>query len=245
MCDHFYNLFLLFLYCSWSPSARLDELLYIIGNLRIENRNRQMGENKGRHVWRAHPCPRDRKQENTISHVEPKREVNSCSGQCHSKRLKENRNSLRISQVQSLLETRKKSAPVNPQVQPDCNEHHITADPVNPVNDERRIDIQRQLVRNQWRRDHDREKRTYKHDINQKSEPPVPIPAPARKRLVPLPVQIIMENDDDKENHPEDFMMRTPDLAVIQNCEEKEKHHCVYNHTKLHNKPPMNLFSSL
>ena len=47
MCDHFYNLFLLFLYCSWSPSARLDELLYIIGNLRIENRNRQMGENKG------------------------------------------------------------------------------------------------------------------------------------------------------------------------------------------------------
>lgn len=48
MCDHFYNLFLLFLYCSWSPSARLDELLYIIGNLRIENRNRQMGENKGK-----------------------------------------------------------------------------------------------------------------------------------------------------------------------------------------------------
>ena len=80
MCDHFYNLFLLFLYCSWFPSARLDELLHIIGNLRIENRNRQMGENKGRHVWRAHPCPRDRKQENTISNVESEREVNSCSG---------------------------------------------------------------------------------------------------------------------------------------------------------------------
>lgn len=245
MCDHFYNLFLLFLYCSWSPSARLDELLYIIGNLRIENCNRQMGESESRHIRCAHARPRDRKQENTISNVESEREVNSCSGQYHSKHLNENGNSLLISQVQSLLETRKKSAPVNPQVQPDCNEHHITADPVNPVNDERRIDIQRQLVRNQWRRDHDREKRTYKHDINQKSEPPVPIPAPARKRLVPLPVQIIMENDDDKENHPEDFMMRTPDLAVIQNCEEKEKHHCVYNHTKLHNKPPMNLFSSL
>jgi hypothetical protein len=39
-------------------------------------------------------------------------------------------------------------------------------------------------------------------------------------------------------------MMRTPDLAVIQNREEKEKHHRVYNHTKLHNKPPKNLFSS-
>lgn len=54
MCDHFYNLFLLFLYRSWFPSARLDELLHIIGNLRIENCNRQMGESESRHIRCAH-----------------------------------------------------------------------------------------------------------------------------------------------------------------------------------------------
>lgn len=80
MCDHFYNLFLLFLYRSWFPSARLDELLHIIGNLRIENCNRQMGESESRHIRCAHARPRDRKQENTISNVESEREVNSCSG---------------------------------------------------------------------------------------------------------------------------------------------------------------------